>query len=75
MFRDYILYVLGDFSDYGKNEKDAEILKRLNGRKILVMGNHDRDHETEINNIVSTIKNRHIDVVSRATFEYNKKKY
>ena len=39
------VYVLGDFSDYGDEEKDAEILKRLTGRKILVMGNHDR-HRT-----------------------------
>ena len=39
------VYVLGDFSDYGKPEKDAEILQRLKGRKILVMGNHDR-HRT-----------------------------
>lgn len=39
------IYVLGDFSDYGMDDKDAEILKRLNGRKILVMGNHDR-HRT-----------------------------
>lgn len=39
------VYVLGDFSDYEDEEKDREILKRLNGTKILVMGNHDR-HRT-----------------------------
>lgn len=68
-----IVYHAGDFGDVSTIKS---ILTDLNYKQlILVMGNHDRDHETEINNIVSTIKNRHIDVVSRATFEYNKKKY
>lgn len=35
------VYVLGDFSDYEDAERDAGILSRLNGTKILVMGNHD----------------------------------
>lgn len=39
------VYVLGDFSDYVDAEKDREILERLNGTKILVMGNHD-SHRT-----------------------------
>lgn len=39
------VYVLGDFSDYMNVEKDREILNRLKGTKILVMGNHDR-HRT-----------------------------
>lgn len=39
------VYVLGDFSDYAEKEKDVEILQKLNGTKILVMGNHDR-HRT-----------------------------
>ena len=39
------VYVLGDFSDYMSAEKDAEILSKLNGTKILVMGNHD-SHRT-----------------------------
>ena len=33
-------YVLGDFSWY-KGEKTNEILKRLNGKKVLIIGNHD----------------------------------
>lgn len=39
------VYVLGDFSDYADKEMDKKILTRLNGKKILVMGNHDR-HRT-----------------------------
>ena len=39
------VYVLGDFSDYNDPNKEAEILRSLNGTKILVMGNHDR-HRT-----------------------------
>ena len=39
------VYVLGDFSDYTDAEMDRKILNRLNGNKILVMGNHDK-HRT-----------------------------
>ena len=39
------VYVLGDFSDYSDEEKEREILMKLKGTKILVMGNHDR-HRT-----------------------------
>lgn len=35
------VYVLGDFSDYADAKKETEILGKLNGTKILVMGNHD----------------------------------
>ena len=41
------VYVLGDFSDYMDEEKDREILARLHGTKILVMGNHDKHRTTE----------------------------
>ena len=33
--------VLGDFS-IGKAQETEEILKQLNGRKFLIVGNHDR---------------------------------
>ena len=35
------IVVLGDFS-VGKGEETNEILKRLNGRKFLIEGNHDK---------------------------------
>jgi len=35
------VFFLGDFSSYGE-ERDRELLGRLAGRKILIMGNHDR---------------------------------
>lgn len=38
------IYILGDFA-YPKNDKDIQdiikILKRLNGQKVLIVGNHD----------------------------------
>ena len=34
------VYILGDFSWYG-GKKTNEILKQLNGKKILIVGNHD----------------------------------
>lgn len=35
-----LVYILGDFSWY-KPEKTMEILKRLKGKKVLIIGNHD----------------------------------
>lgn len=40
------VFVLGDFSCYGE-EKDRELLFALSGRKILIMGNHDRHRSSE----------------------------
>ena len=36
------IYILGDFSWY-KGEQTNEILKQLNGRKTLIIGNHDEE--------------------------------
>lgn len=38
---DDTVYVLGDFSFYEDTEKTQDILSQLNGRKILIKGNHD----------------------------------
>ncbi|MBO5435265.1 metallophosphoesterase [bacterium] len=40
------VYVLGDVSFYAK-EKTTEIISKLNGKKILVLGNHDWDHSEQ----------------------------
>ena len=40
------VYVLGDVSFYRK-EKTADIIGRLNGRKILILGNHDWTHSEQ----------------------------
>ena len=37
------IYHLGDFASGLKREEIKSILQRLQGRKILIMGNHDRD--------------------------------
>lgn len=39
-------YCLGDFAFLPDNQK-REIIKRLNGYKILILGNHDIDHRRE----------------------------
>ena len=39
-----IVFLLGDFSEYEK-EMNISICQKLNGRKILVMGNHDTENE------------------------------
>ena len=38
--KDDLVYILGDFSWYN-GEKTNEILEQLNGKKILIIGNHD----------------------------------
>jgi calcineurin-like phosphoesterase family protein len=38
---EYKVFVLGDFSFHSK-EKTKQIMDKLNGRKVLIMGNHDR---------------------------------
>ncbi len=38
------VFVLGDFSLYGK-EKTTEICNKLNGHKYLIIGNHDTESE------------------------------
>lgn len=56
------VYILGDFSWY-KEEKTLEILKKLNGNKILIKGNHDRistrlaQQFNAITNYIETIDN------------------
>lgn len=40
------VFVLGDFSSHDAS-RDREILARLKGRKILIMGNHDRHRSSE----------------------------
>ncbi len=41
------VYVLGDFSAYMDAEKDRELLAKLNGMKILIIGNHDTHRSPE----------------------------
>ena len=36
-----LVYILGDFSMKFDMEKTKNLLNRLNGRKVLIMGNHD----------------------------------
>lgn len=40
-----IVYHLGDFSFHYTQEEIEVLLKRLNGRKIFVSGNHDKDRQ------------------------------
>ena len=40
-----VVFVLGDFTVYTDKVKIKQILDALNGNKILVMGNHDRDFD------------------------------
>ena len=42
--KDDRVFMLGDFSFYGKRDAIMLILRRLNGRKSLVVGNHDTSH-------------------------------
>lgn len=39
-----IVYILGDFS-FGTRDKVKNLLSKLNGRKFLILGNHDKSSE------------------------------
>ncbi len=41
------VYVLGDFSAYCDEQRDKELLGKLNGIKILIRGNHDIHYSPE----------------------------
>lgn len=40
------VFILGDTSEYTQ-DKTKEIITQLNGRKILILGNHDRDRNSQ----------------------------
>jgi calcineurin-like phosphoesterase family protein len=42
-----LVYIVGDFS-FGGYEESKSMLNRLNGKKILIMGNHDRKSKRHI---------------------------
>lgn len=42
-----IVYHLGDFAFNYDEEKLTSLLSRLNGRKVLILGNHDINHNTK----------------------------
>lgn len=42
------VYILGDISWYRDAKKTATLLKRLNGKKILLKGNHDNLRSSEV---------------------------
>ncbi len=43
--RDDILYILGDLSYRIPESQANELIKRINGRKILIRGNHDGHYD------------------------------
>lgn len=50
-----LVYIVGDVSFYTKYEQQVAILQRLNGRKIIIKGNHDRTSDLnrlQSNNII-----------------------
>lgn len=59
------VYILGDFSFY-KVDKTLSILKKLNGKKVLIKGNHDK-WANDIEQVKSEIK-----VVISDFIKYNK---
>lgn len=48
--KDDTVYILGDISWYKGVQKTVELLKKLNGKKILIRGNHDYCYKQEFIN-------------------------
>jgi calcineurin-like phosphoesterase family protein len=41
------IYILGDFMAHGRREEIQDFVQRLNGKKYLILGNHDEASECE----------------------------
>lgn len=42
------VFILGDFSNYEDKEKNIRLWRRLNGKKVLILGNHDTPSRLDI---------------------------
>jgi len=62
-----LVYILGDFA-FTSTQDAVKILKRLNGDKILIEGNHDRKHlkDTNFRNSFKEI-HKYLDIVYNKT--------
>lgn len=49
-----IVYMIGDIS-FGGSHETSLILKRLNGNKILILGNHDDEHNLRSMNVFGSV--------------------
>lgn len=58
-----LVIMLGDFQLSSDTEKAKSLLKRLNGSKLLVLGNHDQWYKENLDEL--------IDVVPYLEFKYN----
>lgn len=46
--RDDTVYILGDICHHMNNEAAEELIKKLNGKKYLIKGNHDKNYEPQL---------------------------
>lgn len=44
--KDDTVYILGDISHHLQKDKANELISRLNGKKILIRGNHDKEYDS-----------------------------
>lgn len=49
------IYHLGDFAFYRDQRKTINVLRRLNGNKILIRGNHDKHMEQDVLNMFGSV--------------------
>ena len=46
--KDDTVYILGDICHHMKIEQADELIKKLNGRKYLIKGNHDKNYDSRL---------------------------
>lgn len=49
------IYHIGDFAFYRDQRKTINLLRRLNGKKILIRGNHDKGLEQDVLNMFDSV--------------------
>lgn len=53
------VYHLGDFAFYRDQRKTRTVIRRLNGNKVLILGNHDKYMEPETLQMFGSVHNYH----------------
>ncbi len=64
------VYILGDICHHMKVEAANEIISKLNGKKILVSGNHDKDYSSSLFDEVCDFKTASLNGIYFAMMHY-----
>ena len=59
------IYILGDLCFKMSLEESHKIIQRLNGKKVLIRGNHDKQYDEGLFRDICAVSYTHLDVYKR----------